>query len=205
MQSTVKLRIVHHTLWPCSKKNLISCLVEFSQARCLLVQLRRYSVTTIKAVRGRLPPLVLPSVNLHRPLAFVNLHRPPAHAHVRPPDSPSPTPREPPPPRLPSSPPLSRGSFTSTPFRGSHQHALRRDDGPSSETRSSPSESSPSLIPTSRLPSMSHLHHAPPASAGVVRAPTPPPRGARRDKRPPRRHRERVAQQSLAALTRPEP
>jgi hypothetical protein len=101
MQSTVKLRIVHHTLWPCSKKNLISCLVEFSQARCLLVQLRRYSVTTIKAVRGRLPPLVLPSVNLHRPLAFVNLHRPPAHAHVRPPDSPSPTPREPPPPRLP--------------------------------------------------------------------------------------------------------
>jgi hypothetical protein len=57
--------------------------------------------TTIKAVRGRLPPLVLPSVNLHRPLASVNLHRLPAHAHVCPPASPSPTPREPPPPRLP--------------------------------------------------------------------------------------------------------
>jgi hypothetical protein len=57
--------------------------------------------TTIKVVRGRLPPLVLPSVNLHRPLASVNLHRPPAHAHVRPPASPSPTSREPPPPRLP--------------------------------------------------------------------------------------------------------
>jgi hypothetical protein len=46
--------------------------------------------TTIKAVRGRLPPLVLPSVNLHRPLASVNLHRPPAHAHVRPPPPPPP-------------------------------------------------------------------------------------------------------------------
>jgi hypothetical protein len=59
------------------------------------------SILPIKAARGRLPPLVLPSVNLHRPLASVNLHRPPAHAHVRPPVSPSPTPREPPPPRLP--------------------------------------------------------------------------------------------------------
>jgi hypothetical protein len=58
--------------------------------------------TTIKVVRGRLPPLVLPSVNLHRSLASINLHRPPAHAHVRPPASPSPTPREPPLPRLPS-------------------------------------------------------------------------------------------------------
>jgi exocyst complex component 7 len=49
--------------------------------------------TTIKAARGRLSPLVLPSVNLHRPLASVNLHRPPVHAHVRPPAH-APTPRE---------------------------------------------------------------------------------------------------------------
>ena len=58
---------------------------------------RRLIFTTIKAVRGRLPPLVLPSVNLHCPLAFVNLHRPPAHAHVRPPAHAHvrpPTPRE---------------------------------------------------------------------------------------------------------------
>jgi hypothetical protein len=34
--------------------------------------------------------MVLPSVNLHRPLASVNLHRPPAHAHVRPPTPPPP-------------------------------------------------------------------------------------------------------------------
>jgi hypothetical protein len=55
------------------------------------------SILPIKAARGRLPPLVLPSVNLHRPIASVNLHRPfahahahvrpPAHAHVRPPGS----------------------------------------------------------------------------------------------------------------------
>jgi hypothetical protein len=39
---------------------------------------RRYiSILPIKAVRGRLPPLVLPSVNLHRSIASVNLHRPP--------------------------------------------------------------------------------------------------------------------------------
>jgi hypothetical protein len=59
------------------------------------------SILPIKALSGRLPPLVLPSANLHRPLAFVNLHRPPAYAHVRPPASHSPTPREPPPPCLP--------------------------------------------------------------------------------------------------------
>ena len=48
------------------------------------------SLLHIKAVRGRLPPLVLPSLNLHRPLASVNLHRPTAHAHVRPPPPPLP-------------------------------------------------------------------------------------------------------------------
>jgi hypothetical protein len=134
------------------------------------------SILPIKALRGRLPPLVLPSANLHRPLASVNLHRSSAHP-----------------------------TFTSTPFRESHQHALRRGGGPSSETSSSPPESSPSPIPASRLPSMLHLHRAPPASARVARAPSPTPHGARRDRRPPRRHRERVAQQSPVALTRLEP
>jgi hypothetical protein len=92
-----------------------------------------YIYTTIKVVRGRLPPLVLPSVNLHRPLASVNLHRPPAHAHVRPPPppaSPSPTPREPPPPHL----PLQSAALT----RIVHLHSIPRISSACSPARRRP-------------------------------------------------------------------
>jgi hypothetical protein len=76
---------------------LIQVLKGFSVI--LVLRIYMWIFTTIKAARGRLPPLVLPSVNLHRPLASVNLHRPPTHTHVRaPPPPPPPPPRGPPPP-----------------------------------------------------------------------------------------------------------
>jgi hypothetical protein len=70
------------------------------------------SILPIKALRGRLPPLVLPSANLHRPLASVNLHRSSAHpTFVPPPPTPPPRVSR----RLPASPPVRRSPADRSP------------------------------------------------------------------------------------------